>query len=235
MARAKSKTEQVEVVASTSPQPETVSEEKTATSVETEPNSEESVASEQPYRVVVCAYAGTEDLIAKAWKKMCDEPILIIPIAEGDDDARAILTTVIANSDVSDDFVFVKANTIPCSRVTMIDLSVPVVYLDRAGKEHYSHRLPMPLNKGLLVEAFGAEDYPDADETDESFLRSYAETNLSRPIQVSHYFGNYVTIVLRGNPCNAVVAEGLLRRKFLSANAVGFKAIEPFVETLLSK
>lgn len=230
MAKQKPKTAAVEETTSAAVQPELNSADNSP-----QPESEQPVPSSPTYRVVVCAHKGTEDLIAKAWKKMCDEPILIIPIAEGDDDARAILTTVIANSDVSDDFVFVKANTIPCSRVTMTDLSVPVVYLDRAGKEHYSHRLPMPLNKGLLVEAFGAEDYPDADETDESFLRSYAETNLSRPIQVSHYFGNYVTIVLRGNPCNAVVAEGLLRRKFLSANAVGFKAIEPFVETLLSK
>lgn len=230
MGKQNPKTAAVEETTSAAVQPETISADNTPQS-----ESEQSAPSSPTYRIVVCAHEGTEDLIAKAWAKMCDEPILIIPIAEGDDDARAILTTIIANSDVCDDFVLVKANTIPCSRVTMADLSVPVVYLDKANDEHYSHRLPMPFNKALLVEAFGAEDYPDTDEDDEKFLRSYAEKNLSRPIQVSHYFGNYLTVVLRGNPCPAVVAEGIKRRKFLCANAVGFKAVEPFVEALLSK
>ncbi len=235
MAKAKSKSEQVEVVASTSPQPETVSEEKTATSVETGPNSEESVASEQPYRVVVCAYAGTEDLVRKVWEKMLDEPVHILVVPEGEVDMRNIATEMIADSTISDTFVVVKPNTIPCSRVSLAELNVPVVYVDKARKEHYSHRLPMPFDKNILVDVFGSSDYPANDVDDESFLRLYAELAQYRPMQVSHYFGNYVTVVLRGNPCTAVIAEGIARRKFLSANAVGFKAAEKFVEALLSK
>ena len=235
MARTKSKTEQVEAVASTSPQPETVSEEKTATSVETEQSSEESVASEQPYHVVVCAYAGTEDLVRKVWEKMSDEPVHILVVPEGEVDMRNIATEMIADSTISDTFVVVKPNTIPCSRISLAELNVPVVYVDKAGKEHYSHRLPMPFDKNILVDVFGSADYPANDVDDEAFLRLYAEHAQYRPMQVSHYFGNYVTVVLRGNPCPAVIAEGIARRKFLSANAVGFKAAEKFVEALLSK
>lgn len=235
MGRAASKTEQVEVTTSTLPQPETISEEKTTASVETEQSSEESVASEKPCCVVVCAYAGTEDLVRKVWEKMSDEPVRIVVVDDGEVDMRNITTVMIADSTVADTFVVVKPNTIPCSRISLAELNVPVVYIDKAGKEHYSHRLPMPFDKNILVDVFASSDYPANDVDDEAFLRLYAERAQYRPVQVSHYFGNYVTVVLRGNPCTAVIAEGITRRKFLCANAVGFKAAEKFVEALLSK
>ncbi|MBR2624136.1 MAG: hypothetical protein IKC96_03275 [Paludibacteraceae bacterium] len=235
MGRAASKTEQVEVTTSTLPQPETISEEKTTASVETEQSSEESVASEKPCRVVVCAYAGTEDLVRKVWEKMSDEPVRIVVVDDGEVDMRNITTVMIADSAVAETFVVVKPNTIPCSRISLAELNVPVVYIDKAGKKHYSHRLPMPFDKNILVDVFASSDYPANDVDDEAFLRLYAEHAQYRPMQVSHYFGNYVTVVLRGNPCMAIIAEGIARRKFLCANAVGFKAAEPFVEALLSK
>lgn len=229
MTRKAEKTEVVGAVAPTTAQPEQTSE--IAVATQQEPTS----TTEEMYKVVVCAYKGTEDLVAKAWGKMYDKPVLIVSVDEGGDDVRGIATELIANNQVCDQFVLVKPNTIPCARITDAELSLPLVYVDKAGEQHFSHRLPMPFDKNNLVDAFGSDDYPANDENDENFLRSYAERFLTRPIQVSHNFGNYVTIVLRGNPCNAVIAEGISRRKFICANAVGFKAVEPFVEALLSK
>ena len=229
MTRKAEETEVVGAVAPTTAQPEQISE--NAIAAQQEPIS----TTKEMYKVVVCAYKGTEDLVAKAWGKMYDQPILVIPVDEGGDDVRGIVTELIANNQVCEQFVLVKPNTIPCARITDSELSLPLVYVDKAGEEHFSHRLPMPFDKNNLVDAFGSDDYPANDENDENFLRSYAERFLTRPIQVSHNFGNYVTIVLRGNPCNAVIAEGISRKKFICANAVGFKAVEPFVEALLSK
>ena len=229
MARKTEKTEVVGAVAPTTAQPEQTSENAVAT--QQEPTS----TTEEMYKVVVCAYKGTEDIVAKAWGKMYDQPVLIIPVDEGADDARDIATVLIANNQVCEQFILVMPNTIPCARITDAELSLPLVYVDKAGEEHFSHRLPMPFDKNNLVDIFGADDYPASDVSDENFLRLYAERFHTRPVQVSHNFGNYVTVVLRANPCNAVIAEGITRRKFICANAVGFKAVEPFVEALLSK
>lgn len=239
MGKAKAKTESVGAVAPTAVQPEEASE---VTTSATESVAEE-LAATQPaststnpsYALVVCAYAGTEELVRRVWEQMSDEPFLIFSVADGDDDVRMIATQIIADDSVNDDFILVMPNTIPCSRIKGAELTLPVVYVDKGGKEHYSHRLPMLFSKSKLVELYNSPEYSADEESDEAFMRDYAKRYYSRPVQVSHNFGNYVTMVQRGNPCTAVVAEGIRRRKFICANAVGFKAIEQFIETLLSK
>lgn len=228
MGSRKTKTEAVEATTSTAVQPE-------ENSAVPQPTEQATAEQGQPkYSVVVCAYAGTEDLVRKAWEQMSDEPFVIFSVND-DDDVRMIATQIIAATDVEDDFVLVMPNTVPCSRISKAELMLPVVYVDKAGKEHYSHRLPMVFSKSNLVELYNSPDYSADEESDEQFMRDYAERFYTRPVQVSHNFGNYVTLVMRGDPCNAVVAEGIRRRKFICANAVGFNAIKTFIEALLAK
>lgn len=237
MGSRKTKTEAVEATTSTAVQPEENSAVLQPTEQTTSEATEQTTAEqEQPkYSVVVCAYAGTEDLVRKAWEQMSDEPFVIFSVNDGDDDVRMIATHIIAAADVEDNFVLVMPNTVPCSRISKAELMLPVVYVDKAGKEHYSHRLPMVFSKSNLVELYNSPDYSADEESDEQFMRDYAERFYTRPVQVSHNFGNYVTLVMRGDPCNAVVAEGIRRRKFICANAVGFNAIKTFIEALLAK
>lgn len=229
MGSRKTKTEAVEATTSTAVQPE-------ENSAVLQPAEQTTAEQEQPkYSVVVCAYAGTEDLVRKAWEQMSDEPFVIFSVDDGNDDVRMIATQIIAATDVEDNFVLVMPNTVPCSRISKAELMLPVVYVDKAGKEHYSHRLPMVFSKSNLVELYNSPDYSADEESDEKFMCDYAERFYTRPVQVSHNFGNYVTLVMRGDPCNAVVAEGIRRRKFICANAVGFNAIKTFIEALLAK
>ena len=56
-----------------------------------------------------------------------------------------------------------------------------------------------------------------------------------RTMEVSFGFGNFITPVLRGTPCEHVVIEAFVRKFFVSASEVGFKAIEPLIKQLILK
>ena len=178
--------------------------------------------------IVVCAYAGTEDIMRKVWGKYCSKPFTVLT-AQPCDEFSHLLTLAIADNTVADEFVMVMPNTIPCSEVSA-ELYLPTVLVDANGKAHYNHRLPMVIRKESAVEMLG-ECAPI--KSQEDFIKAYAEKHWGRPVQVSLHFGNYVTTVLRGTPCMNAVAEGLVRRKFVSANDVGFAAIEKLIEQVL--
>ncbi len=177
--------------------------------------------------LVVCAYQGTEQLVEEVWRRNCDTPIQLMPVDAGTD-IRDILEECIADDRIADEFVLVPANTIPCSKVTLEELHVPVVYIDSQQQEQHNHRLPMPFRKESLVE-FLAETVT----TGEAFAKGYAERYRTRPVQVGYTFGNYVTPVLRPNPCENVVLEAFIKRKFVAANPAGFAAIESIIRSAL--
>lgn len=179
--------------------------------------------------LVVCAYPGTEHLVEEVWRKNCDTPIQLMPV-DADTDLREILESCIADERIADEFVLVPANTIPCSKVMQAELMVPLVYIDSRQREQHNHRLPMPFQKESLVK-FLAEN----GSTGEAFAKGYAEQYRTRPMQVSYAFGNYVTPVLRPNPCENVVLEAFIKRKFVTANPVGFAAIESIIRSTLLK
>ena len=182
-----------------------------------------------PYQVVVWAYAGTEELMRRVWKKFCSLPLVVKTVEFENDAFSALLTLAIADNEVADEFVMVMPNTIPCDGV-LAELYIPTVLVDSKGEAHYNHRLPMVINKAAAVELLG-QCAPI--ESQEEFIKAYAKEHWGRPVQVSMHFGNYVTSVLRGTPCINAVTEGLIRRKFVSANAVGFAAIEKLLEQVL--
>ena len=179
--------------------------------------------------LVVCAYPGTEALMEAIWNRHCDDPLLLMPV-NPDTDIREVLETCIADERINDTFVLVPANTIPCSKITVLEMTVPLVYVDNQRKEHYNYRLPMFFNKELLVTHLAATDV-----TGEALIRGYVEKFCTRPVQVSFAFGNYITPVLRPNPCEHVVLEGLIRRKFIVASPEGFAAIEEIIRGNLLK
>lgn len=179
--------------------------------------------------LVICAYSGTEQLLAEIWKQNCDVPFEVFSVAP-DTDIREAIEACIADADIADEFVIVPANAFPCAPVSFAELSVPVVYVDNNQQLHYNFRLPMHFIKDKLVEHLAASD-----ATGENFVKEYVEQYCTRPMQVGFSFGNYVTPVLRSTPCESVVLEGLLRRKFIVATPDGFSAIEPLIRTTLLK
>ena len=89
----------------------------------------------------------------------------------------------------------------------------------------------MAFGKSKLVELLAASDAKD----DEEFIRVYYGRYRHYPIEVGFTFGNFITPVTRANPCEHGVMEALVRKRFMSASAEGYKAISSLIEkTLLS-
>lgn len=66
--------------------------------------------------LVVCAYEGTDDQLSKVWEKMTGVKPVVITV-EPDADIHDILAGIIADNNISDDFILVPANCVPCAKI----------------------------------------------------------------------------------------------------------------------
>ena len=186
-------------------------------------------AAADPIRLIILAYPGTESLMSRVWAKNIDIPFRIIPFEEGDS-LISILEAAIAMNDVERVFAVAPANLVPCAPISWDELQLPRVDVLQQDKLLYWGRVPVCFDKELLVDNLPEEDELD----DESFVRAYVKSFYAgRPEQVSHSFGNYIVKVLRGTPCESVVIEGLLHKRYLYANAVGWAAVADLIEKAL--
>lgn len=187
--------------------------------------------------VVVMCYKGTVEVMKKIWKKHLPEGTNVI-FKEATEAEQLSLTVALVNqlsdSDLPAVFIFVPANVIPCSYVELATLMTPVVYVKKTGARVYNSNLPMFIDKENLIETIGKleksgsfKEEPTAD-VDELLAKTYLEDCAVRAVEVSHNFGNYVTLVARANPCVHTVIEGFLRKKFITVtDPAGFAAITP--------
>ena len=182
---------------------------------------------QEPVRLVVLAYQGTEQLLKEIWKRNCNEPARII--TDNFENFIDALGAIVADTAVAEDFVLVQANCIPCAPIRFAELQQAFVLIDSAKREHYLHRLPISFNKAILADCLGEEMDP------EGFVRSYVLSNATRPVQASLQFGNIVSPVLRGDPCEHLVIEALLRKKFIVTSPDGWTAIAPLLQKTLLK
>ena len=180
--------------------------------------------------VVVLAYKGTEEQVKRVWEKMAVLPMIVLAYYD-EEKLQDVLAKIVADESIADDFIFVPANVIPCKPVNLEELSVPYVYTTSRGERIYNSRVPMAFGKSKLVELLAASDAKD----DEEFIRVYYGRYRHYPIEVGFTFGNFITPVTRANPCEHGVMEALVRKRFISASAEGYKAISSLIEkTLLS-
>ena len=107
-------------------------------------------------------------------------------------------------------------------------MATPLLFLDVQGNKVYSERLPKPFSKEKLVDAL-----PSQDQTAEEFLKDYFKKNLHRPIEAGFRFGNIVTPVYRANPCEHLVIEAFVRKKFVFATPQGYAAITHLIDQYL--
>ena len=68
--------------------------------------------------LVVCAYEGTDGQLSKVWEKMTGVKPVVITV-EPDADIRDILAGIIADNNISDDFILVPANCVPCAKISI--------------------------------------------------------------------------------------------------------------------
>lgn len=183
----------------------------------------------EPLHLVVLAYPGTEDLVRRVWEKFYDLPVRIVTFQESDS-LVSLLESVMAMEDVARVFAVIPGNLVPLAPVRWSELQT--LRADDLGNGRLSlwGRVPVCFDKEAL-----AEFLPDHDNFDgEAFVQQYFSVFAhTRPELVSHSYGNYLIKVLRANPCESVVIEGLLHKRFLYANAVGWEAVSDLVENLL--
>lgn len=180
--------------------------------------------------VVVLAYKGTEEQVKRVWEKMAGLPMAVLSYSD-EEKLQDVLAKIVADESIADDFIFVPANVIPCKPVNLEELSVPYVYTTSRGERIYNSRVPMAFGKSKLVNLLAFSDVKD----DEEFICVYYGRYRHYPIEVGFTFGNFITPVTRANPCEHGVMEALVRKRFISASAEGYKAISSLIEkTLLS-
>lgn len=177
--------------------------------------------------LVILAYPGTEDHVARVWDKMTELPFRVVTAGNGS--IQDVLASVVADEGTADDFIFIPANVIPCRPVDMDDLSAPYVYTTSGGGRVYAGRVPMKFSKEALVEMLADSEGLD----DESFVRGYFDRYRHYPVEVGFKFGNFITPVLRGDPCASVVMEALVRKRFIAASLEGYQAIRSLVDDTL--
>lgn len=225
MSEKKSKTE--------APEQEAQSPEVAQTAQGADVNKEPAAVAEQENvqaAVVVLAYKGTEEQVKRVWEKMSGLPMAVLAYSD-EEKLQGVLAKIVADESIADDFIFVPANVIPVKPVNLEELSVPYVYTTSRGERIYNSRVPMAFGKSKLVELLAASDAKD----DEEFIRVYYGRYRHYPIEVGFTFGNFITPVTRANPCEHGVMEALVRKRFISASAEGYKAISSLIEkTLLS-
>lgn len=225
MSEKKSKTE--------APEQEAQSPEVAQTAQGADVNKEPAAVAEQEdvqAAVVVLAYKGTEEQVKRVWEKMAVLPMVVLAYSD-EEKLQDVLAKIVADESIADDFIFVPANVIPCKPVNLEELSVPYVYTTSRGERIYNSRVPMAFGKSKLVELLAASDAKD----DEEFIRVYYGRYRHYPVEVGFTFGNFITPVTRANPCEHGVMEALVRKRFISASAEGYKAISSLIEkTLLS-
>lgn len=214
-----SKTQKAEVTSVTPEVTETapvVSSEETAAAVDA-----------QPYRtVVVLAFAGTEAQMRTVWEANCSERIVVKTY--GEQSLSELLEDIIADNEIGNEFVLVPANLIPVTRTSFSLLTIP--YVDCYVKTlSFWGRVPVAFSKEELAAFLPANDQLNPEE----FIRKYIkEVRGERALMVSHEFGNFYTKVLRSNPCENVIIEAFITKRFVYANEQGWPAVVAILEKL---
>lgn len=206
----------------------------------------EQKAEEQPevkVNIVIFAYPGTEEKMAALWKKALPAGLNLLVLPAGQaisgetpvesvaEEINSLAEAAIADNRIDDNFVLVPANTFPTHRIDPVELELPVVYVDKVGKETFAHRLPQLCNKAELTELLAEREFWNP----EDFAKKALERRGTLPVKVGMSFGNFVTNVLRANPCEHQVIEAFLRKKYISCNSEGWKGIEKIVDQFLAE
>ena len=180
--------------------------------------------------LVVLAHPGSEPLVRSVWERFCDWPSLVLSW-DGSVSLKQLLEDIMADNleeHIDLRFVVIPANLVPVAPVRWSELQTPFVDVD-GNRRTFWGRVPVTFDKMVLVDWL-----PEHDSlTDEEFVKRYVEQNGVRPLEVSHGSGNFYTKVLRANPCENLVIEAMIRKRFLYIGPAGWPAVEGLIRKLL--
>ena len=184
-------------------------------------------AAGEKHKVVVLAYAGTEDLMEALWDKNFAGTAVVLSVDPNEEPDHALLKAlaeIMGDESIDKDFILVQPNLFPAIPCDLEKLQIPMVYTKANGKLMHSSRIPTRLNKDVLADLMGAIE-KEADFVPETFFEK-ATAIERRPISVGHNFGNIIAQILSGNPCRNKVIGALLTKHYIGASFVGFNAIK---------
>ncbi len=184
---------------------------------------------QEPIRLVVLAYPGTENDVRKAWERNFDLPFKVIAWPEEGASLRNILEDVMIDNEIAERFTVVPANLVPVTPVRAEEMVSAFVYVSKSGTKKYSENVPMTFRKEILTDFLPANDQL----SDEDFVEKYIKEYMNRPNEVGFTFGNFITPVLRENPCENVIVEAFMHKRFVYANAVAWPVVWRLYESYL--
>lgn len=189
---------------------------------------QEATATEALARIVILAYEGTGEILLSIWNKMCPAVSKTVITVEPDTSFTEAVTMILADTAIADRFVLVPAVSIPCAPVSFDELHLPVVYVDNKGTRSYD-RFPIACDKEEIVRILSGDEF-----NPETLAETLVKT-VGRPVEATFKDGNMITPVMRSNPCEHIVLEALVRKKYIFASAAGLKAIVPLLQNTLLK
>lgn len=192
--------------------------------------------------IVVGIYPGAADIVEKIYKNV-PEDVTVVFTESSDTNLGSFLqlvTEALADPAIPEEFIAVPCGCVPCGGVDLDAMRLTTVYVNKNGKKKYDSGLPMVIRKSSAIEVLEKLEvlYDDSTRPDvlsEAFAEMYVKEHRPRPTVVSFLHGNYVTPVNRANPCEHVVIEALVQKKFITSNPEGFKAIIPVLEQTFNK
>ena len=178
--------------------------------------------------VVVLAYPGTEEKMKLVWERMCRDADIVVMTYPGG--LAAALEEVMASDRISREFVLVPANLVPTHPVSLAELSLPFVEERADRSRRHWGCVPVTFEKDRLVEFL-----PETalDEDDEKLVKAYSQAAGARPWLVGHGFGNFMSKVMRGNPCEHLLIEAWLTKRFVYASESGWPPLERLIDKTL--
>lgn len=184
------------------------------------------VDSDDMAQMVILTYEGQEETVLKVWDKLCPGISKRIIVVEKSTELHTLIAEIIADETVADDFILVPATVIPCAPLGREELHMPIVYVDGKGVRHYD-RFPMAMSKEVMVAELASETFSP------ELLLQRTVFAARRAIEASFKEGNIVTPVLRANPCEHIVMEALIRKKYIIASREGLTAITELLNSTL--
>lgn len=180
--------------------------------------------------IVVLAHPGSEPLVRTDWERFCDWPLIVLTW-DGQYSLKQLLEDILAGNldvEIAQRFVVIPANLVPVSPVLWSELQTTYVDVNGSRRTFWG-RVPVTFDKEIL-----ADFLPENDQLpDEEFVKAYVEGHNGRALEVSHDFGNFYTKVLRGTPCQNVVIEGMILKRYIYANPAGWSAISELLKKML--
>lgn len=180
--------------------------------------------------VAVLAFAGTEEKMKRIWETMYRDGDVVVMQDPGS--LQAVLEEAMALDRVSRRFVLVPANLVPTHPLSFAELSLPFVEERADRSRRHWGCVPVTFEKDRLVEFLPGTV---GDEDDEQLAKAYSRAADIRPWLVGHGFGNFMSKVMRGNPCEHLLIEAWLTKRFVYASEGGWPPVERIIDKTIGE